>query len=69
MVVSRSAQLVRETTDAYERYWTPGVVAAFESFVDDLSNWYIRRSRRRFWDGDPVALRVLWDALRTAACR
>jgi isoleucyl-tRNA synthetase len=65
-LVSRTSQLVRDTTEAYERYWTPGVVAAFESFVDDLSNWYIRRSRRRFWDGDPVALRVLWDALRTA---
>jgi isoleucyl-tRNA synthetase len=57
---------VRDTTDAYERYWTPGVVSAFESFVDDLSNWYIRRSRRRFWEGDRVALRVLWDALTTA---
>ncbi len=26
------------------------------AFVDDLSNWYVRRSRRRFWDGDPAAL-------------
>jgi isoleucyl-tRNA synthetase len=31
--------------------------------VDDLSNWYIRRSRRRFWDGDEVALRTLWYAI------
>jgi isoleucyl-tRNA synthetase len=38
-------------------------VRAFESFVDDLSNWYIRRSRRRFWEGDAVALRTLWHAL------
>ena len=52
-LVSRTAQLVRDTTDAYERYWTPGVVSSFEAFVDDLSNWYIRRSRRRFWEGDP----------------
>ena len=36
---------------------------AFEAFVDDLSNWYIRRSRRRFWDGDEAALRTLWFAL------
>ncbi len=36
---------------------------AYEAFVDDVSNWYIRRSRRRFWDGDPVALRTLWYAL------
>ena len=40
-----------------------GVVRAFEAFVDDLSNWYIRRSRRRFWDGDEAALRTLWFAL------
>ena len=44
----RTRQLVAETTEAYERYWTPAVTRAFESFVDDLSNWYIRRSRRRF---------------------
>jgi len=31
--------------------------------VDDLSNWYIRRSRRRFWGGDEAALRTLWYAL------
>ena len=56
-------QLVAEATDAYERFWTPGVIASFEAFVDDLSNWYIRRSRRRFWNGDPAALR---DALGRA---
>jgi isoleucyl-tRNA synthetase len=36
---------------------------AFEAYVDDLSNWYIRRSRRRFWDEDEAALRTLWYAL------
>ena len=39
------------------------VVRAYEAFIDDVSNWYIRRSRRRFWDGDTVALRTLWFAL------
>ena len=39
------------------------MIRAFEAYVDDLSNWYIRRSRRRFWDGDETALRVLWHAL------
>src|SRR5215218_8801397 len=62
-LVSRSEQLVAEATDAYERYWTPDVVTSFEHFVDDLSNWYIRRSRRRFWNGDPAALQTLWNAL------
>ena len=35
------------------------------AFVDDLSNWYVRRSRRRFWRGDPAALATLHEALRT----
>jgi isoleucyl-tRNA synthetase len=65
-LVSRTSAFVREATRDYERYWTPGVTDAFERFVDDLSNWYIRRSRRRFWDEDATALRVLWDALRAA---
>ncbi len=62
-LVSRTNELVRETTEAYEGYLTVNVVRAFETFVEDLSNWYIRRSRRRFWDGDEVALRTLWYAL------
>ena len=62
-LLARVEQLVAEATDAYERYWTPDIVAAFERFVDDLSNWYIRRSRRRFWNGNPAALQTLWTVL------
>ncbi|HMI30052.1 MAG TPA: isoleucine--tRNA ligase [Gaiellaceae bacterium] len=62
-LLERTEQLVAEMTDAYDRYWTPGVIRAFDSFVDDLSNWYIRRSRRRFWNSDQVALWTLWQAL------
>jgi isoleucyl-tRNA synthetase len=65
-LVSRTGAFVRDATDAYERFWTPVVVQEFEAFVDDLSNWYIRRSRRRFWEGDATALRVLSDALKAA---
>jgi isoleucyl-tRNA synthetase len=36
---------------------------AFEAFVDDVSNWYIRRSRRRFYSFDEAAFRTLWFAL------
>jgi len=62
-LLSRVEQFVAQATDAYERFWTPDVVASFEAFVDDLSNWYIRRSRRRFWDGDAAALETLRTAL------
>jgi isoleucyl-tRNA synthetase len=62
-LLERTEQLVAEMTEAYERYWTPALVRSFESFVDDLSNWYIRRSRRRFWAGDEVAVWTLWHAL------
>ncbi len=48
---------------AYEATLTVNVIRAFESFVDDLSNWYIRRSRRRFYGDDAAAFRTLWYAL------
>ncbi|HEY6112953.1 MAG TPA: isoleucine--tRNA ligase, partial [Gaiellaceae bacterium] len=62
-LVERTHALVAEATLGYESWLTVDVVRAYETFVDDVSNWYIRRSRRRFWDGDPVALRTLWYAL------
>ena len=62
-LVERTRSLVVEARAGYESWLTVDVVRAYESFVDDVSNWYIRRSRRRFWDGDPVALRTLWYAL------
>jgi isoleucyl-tRNA synthetase len=65
-LLARTQQLVAEAEAGYEAYSTPSVVQAFDSFVDDLSNWYIRRSRRRFWDGDDAALAILWYALAQA---
>src|SRR5262249_20049741 len=62
-LAGRTDELVRRATQAYDEYDTPSVTRAFESFVDDLSNWYIRRSRRRFWDGDEAAMGALWRAL------
>ncbi len=62
-LVARTRQLVAEATAAYDRYWTPAVVRGFDAFVEDLSNWYIRRSRTRFWSGDEAALRTLWVAV------
>jgi isoleucyl-tRNA synthetase len=70
-LVARTDQLVQEATAALEEQLTFRLIDAFERYVDDLSNWYIRRSRRRFWDGDEAALRVLWygivQALRVMA--
>jgi isoleucyl-tRNA synthetase len=62
-LVARVARLVEEATAGYERWLTVDVIRAFDAYVDDLSNWYIRRSRRRFWDGDTQALRTLWYAV------
>jgi len=62
-LVERTKQLVAEATDGYEATLTTDVVRAFEAFVDDVSNWYIRRSRRRFYSFDEPAFRTLWFAL------
>ena len=62
-LVERTRALVAESTAGYESWLSVDVVRAYEAFIDDVSNWYIRRSRRRFWDADPVALRTLWFAL------
>ena len=62
-LVARTHQLVREATEAYEATLTVNVIRAFDAFVDDLSNWYIRRSRRRFYSYDDAAFRTLWYAL------
>jgi isoleucyl-tRNA synthetase len=62
-LVARTHELVREATEAYEATLTVDVIRAFESFVEDLSNWYIRRSRRRFYAYDDPAFRTLWYAL------
>jgi isoleucyl-tRNA synthetase len=62
-LLARTQQFLEEATEAYESYLTVNVIRAFEQFLDDLSNWYVRRSRRRFWDGDEAAFATLWYAL------
>ncbi|MEW1865938.1 isoleucine--tRNA ligase [Streptomyces sp. NPDC088194] len=57
--------LVRDTTAALEDFDTQRAGKLLSAFVDDLSNWYVRRSRRRFWQGDAAALRTLHDVLET----
>ncbi|MFN8118265.1 MAG: isoleucine--tRNA ligase [Micropruina glycogenica] len=62
-LVSARTRLVTQTTAALENFDTQRYGALIADFVDDLSNWYVRRSRRRFWDGDPGALQTLHDTL------
>ena len=62
-LVSVRNTLVKQVTEAMEDFDTQRTGALISDFVDDLSNWYVRRSRRRFWEGDPGALQTLHDTL------
>ncbi|MEW6084349.1 MAG: isoleucine--tRNA ligase [Chloroflexota bacterium] len=64
--------LVRDVTDAYEKYDVTNATRPIEAFVEKLSTWYLRRSRRRFWksesDSDKqAAYSTLYTALVTVA--
>jgi isoleucyl-tRNA synthetase len=54
-VLSRLASTTTEVTDALRGYEPLDAASALGALVDDLSNWYVRRSRRRFWRTDPDA--------------
>jgi isoleucyl-tRNA synthetase len=64
---SRLAATVERVTERMEDYDTTFAGRAIAEFVDDLSNWYVRRSRRRFWDGDAAAFGTLRECLLTTA--
>ncbi len=59
-----TVERVRERLDDFD---ATGAGRALQDYVDELSNWYVRRSRRRFWDGDPAAFATLHDCLLTVA--
>jgi len=50
---------------AMENYETQAAGSLISALIDDMSNWYVRRSRRRFWDGDTAALQTLHECLKT----
>ncbi len=69
-LLSELHALVRDVTQALEIYDVTGATRPIQAFVDDLSKWYLRRSRRRFWksesDGDKhAAYATLYEALVT----
>src|SRR3954469_4639397 len=66
-ILSRLAATVSEVTARLEDFDATFAGRALAAFVDDLSNWYVRRSRRRFWAGDSAAFDTLRQALLTVA--
>jgi isoleucyl-tRNA synthetase len=61
--VSELHRLVLDVTASLETFDTQRAGRLLAAYVDDLSNWYVRRSRRRFWNGDPAALATLHECL------
>ncbi len=71
-VLAELHALVRRVTEAYENYDVPGATRPIQTFVEELSNWYVRLSRRRFWksedDTDKLsAYATLYECLTTLA--
>jgi isoleucyl-tRNA synthetase len=75
-ILSSLQTLIRDVTAAMDAYDLQRAVRPFVAFIDDLTNWYIRRSRRRFWKSQDDAdkrsayatlYRVLLDLTRVAA--
>ena len=64
-ILSELNTLIQEVDAAYADFDSQGAGKALARFIDDLSNWYVRRSRRRFWDGDVAALGTLHECLVT----
>jgi len=63
-ILSELNKLIQGVDTALENFDSQGAGSLLAAFIDDLSNWYVRRSRRRFWDGDPVALNTLYFCLK-----
>jgi isoleucyl-tRNA synthetase len=72
-VLSKLNSLVKEVTEAYETYEPTKAGRAISDFVqDDLSNWYVRLNRKRFWGGEmdddkKAAYYTLYTCLKTVA--
>ncbi|MFJ5259149.1 isoleucine--tRNA ligase [Streptomyces sp. NPDC088387] len=64
-LLSELHALTDQVTQSLESYDTQRAGKLLSAFVDDLSNWYVRRSRRRFWQGDKAALRTLHEVVET----
>jgi len=66
-ILSRLQAVTATAIERLDDYDTTTAGRAIAAFVDELSNWYVRRSRRRFWDGDAAAFATLRECLTTTA--
>ncbi|MDP4090585.1 MAG: class I tRNA ligase family protein, partial [Bacillota bacterium] len=70
-LLARTDRFIQEATSSLENYKTSEVIKAFDNFTEDMSNWYVRVNRRRFWkqeqnDNKLAAYWCLFNALKAA---
>lgn len=66
-VLSALSALTERVTRALNDYDPTQAARHLQDFVEQLSNWYVRRNRRRFWQGDAAAFQTLWRCLLQVA--
>jgi isoleucyl-tRNA synthetase len=65
-ILAKLRDVIETTTESFEALDSPMAAQAIRDFTDILTNWYVRRSRERFWDGsDHDALDTLYTVLET----
>ncbi|MDU3173801.1 class I tRNA ligase family protein, partial [Eggerthella sp.] len=62
-LLARTGQLVREAQDCLDELRIADAGEAIAQYLDALTNWYVRRSRERFWEGDEAAIDTLYTCL------
>ena len=62
-LVAKTREMVAGVSADLNAFDTFGAAAKLRDFADVLTNWYVRRSRSRFWDGDPQAFNTLYSVL------
>lgn len=64
-ILARLHSLVKEVTEDLDVFELTPAARKIDAFVDELSNWYVRRARRKFWDEQVEAYATLWECLET----
>jgi isoleucyl-tRNA synthetase len=66
-VLAKTHDLVRDVQDALDVYDISGACASIREYLEVLTNWYVRRSRDRFWSGDVDAIDTLHTVLEVVS--